>query len=135
MTHEDFLALCRRRQASEETASDAVRIAAPGPMRADELTNPVVRAVVLAIQDGDRKSFFAQFAQSAKLTDDGHPEALAEWVDREIFRAHGRLVVEREARYGVELVGRFHSDQWDMGTAWRFEIVDGRVRRLDVAAL
>jgi hypothetical protein len=103
-------------------------------MRADELTNPVVRAVVLAIQDGDRKSFFAQFAQSAKLTDDGHPEALAEWVDREIFRAHGRLVVEREARHGLELVGRFHSDQWDMETVWRFEIVDGRVRRLDVAA-
>ncbi len=104
-------------------------------MRAEELTNPVVRAVVLALQGGDRKSFFARFAQSAKLTDDGHPEPLTEWVDREIFRAHGRLEVEREADHGLELVGRFHSDQWDMKTVWRFEIVDGRVRRLDVAAL
>src|SRR5712692_973302 len=135
MIHEDFLACVGDAMPPRKTASNAVRIAASGPMRADELTNPVVRAVILAIQDGDRTSFFAQFAGSAKLTDDGHPEALAEWEDREIFRAHGRLVVEREARYGVELVGRFHSDQWDMGTAWRFEIVDGRVRRLDVAAL
>ncbi len=104
-------------------------------MRAEELTNPVVRAVVLALQARDRKSFFALFAQSAKLTDDGHPEPLVEWVDREIFQAHGRLVVEREARDGFELVGRFHSDQWDMETVWRFEILGGRVRRLEVAAL
>ena len=51
-----------------------------------------------------------------------NPEPLAEWVDREIFRAHGRLYVEWEDRDGLELNGRFESDQWDMLTVWRFEV-------------
>jgi hypothetical protein len=104
-------------------------------MKAEELANPVVRAVVTAMHDGDRKAFFAAFAPSAVLTDDGHPQPLAEWADREIFRAHGRLDVEKQDSDGLELVGPFNSDQWDMLTVWRFDVADGRVRRLDVAAL
>ena len=87
------------------------------------------------MRDGDRKKFFAAFEPSAKLTDDGHPEPLTPWADRELFRNHGRLEVEQEGADGLELIGRFHSDQWDMPTVWRFHIVEGRVRRLDVAAL
>ncbi len=70
-------------------------------MKTEELTNPVVRAMVTAMHNGDRKAFFSVFAPSAKLTDDGNPESLAEWVDREIFRAHGRLYVESEDRDGL----------------------------------
>jgi hypothetical protein len=102
---------------------------------AEDLTNPVVRSVILALRDGDTKRFFAAFAPSAKLTDDGHAEPFQEWVKRELLRAHGRLDVEREGRAGLEVSGRFHSDQWDMATVWRFRIIDGRVHRLDVAAL
>ncbi|MDQ3966812.1 MAG: nuclear transport factor 2 family protein [Thermoproteota archaeon] len=104
-------------------------------MKAEELTNPIVRTVVTAMRDSDRKTFFAAFSPSAKLTDDGNPVPLAEWVDREIFRAHGRLYVESEDRDGLELTGRFESDQWDMLTVWRFEIVNERIQRLDVAAV
>jgi hypothetical protein len=104
-------------------------------MKTEELTNPVVRAMVTAMYNGDSKAFFAAFASSAKLTDDGNPEPLAEWVDREIFHAHGRLYVESEDRDGLELTGRFESDQWDMLTVWRFEIVNERIQRLDVAAV
>jgi hypothetical protein len=104
-------------------------------MKAEELANPVVRAVVTAMRDGDRKAFFAAFAPSAVLTDDGHPQPLAEWADREIFQAHGRLDVEKQDSDGLELVGPFNSHQWDMLTVWRFDVADGRVRRLDVAAL
>jgi hypothetical protein len=43
-------------------------------MKTEELTNPVVRAMVTAMHDGDRKAFFAVFAPSAKLTDDGNAE-------------------------------------------------------------
>jgi hypothetical protein len=75
------------------------------------------------------------FASSAVLTDDGSPQPLAEWAEREIFRAHGRLVVQREDNDGTELTGQFHSDQWDMPTSWKFQVVNGRVSRLDVAAL
>lgn len=87
------------------------------------------------MRDGNREAFLAAFAPSARLTDDGHPEPLTAWVDREIIRAHGGLDVERESRNGLELVGRFHSDQSDMDTIWKFEVANGRVRRLDVAAL
>jgi hypothetical protein len=104
-------------------------------MKTEELTNPVVRAMVTAMHNGDRKAFFAVFAPSAQLTDDGNPEPFAEWVDREIFRAHGRLYVESEDRDGLELTGRFESDQWDMLTVWRFEVINERIQRLDVAAV
>jgi hypothetical protein len=104
-------------------------------MKTEELTNPVVRSVVIAMRNGDREAFFAAFSPSAKLTDDGHPQPLVEWVDREIFRAHGHLDVEREDRGGLELVGLFHSDQWHMSTMWRFQVMNGRVQRLDVVAL
>jgi len=95
----------------------------------------VVRSVIIALRDGDRNAFFAAFAPSAKLTDDGHPEPFESWADGELFRSHGRLEVERENRAGLEVFGRFHSDQWDMETVWRFRVVDGRVHRLDVAAI
>jgi hypothetical protein len=104
-------------------------------MKAKKLSDPVVRAVVAAMRDGDRNTFFAAFAPSAVLTDDGNPQPLEEWADREIFRAHGRLEVHKQDRGGLELVGPFRSDQWDMETIWRFDVADGRVRRLDVAAL
>lgn len=102
---------------------------------AEDLTNPLVRAVIVALRDGDRKGFFAAFAPSAKLTDDGHLEPFKDWADRELFRGHGRLEVEREGQAGIELFGRFHSNQWEMVTVWRFRVVDGRIHRLDVAAL
>ena len=104
-------------------------------MKTEELTNPVVRAMVTAMHNGDRKAFFAFFAPTTKLTDDGNPVPLTEWIDREIFGAHGRLYVETEDRDGLELAGRFESDKWDMLTAWRFEITNEHIQRLDVAAM
>jgi hypothetical protein len=48
-------------------------------MRAEELTDPVVRAVATAMRDGGRKAFFAALSPSAMLTDNNvNPEALAE---------------------------------------------------------
>ena len=104
-------------------------------MKTEELTNPVVRATVTSMHNGDRKAFFALFAPTAKLTDDGNPVSLTEWVDREIFGAHGRLYVETEDRDGLELTGRFESDKWDMLTVWRFEIINERILCLDIAAV
>ena len=104
-------------------------------MKTEELTNPVVRAMVTAMHNGDRKAFFALFALPAKLTDDGNPVPLTEWVDREIFVAHGRLYVETEDRDGLELTGRFESDMGDMLTVWRFEIISEHIQRLDIAAM
>jgi hypothetical protein len=69
------------------------------------------------------------------LTDDGHPQPLAAWADRELFRGHGSLRVQRQERGGLHLTGRFHSDQWDMDTVLRFTVSDDLVQRLDVAAI
>ncbi|AFU58233.1 MAG: hypothetical protein QXX64_06540 [Nitrososphaera sp.] len=80
-------------------------------MRAEELANSIVRTVVTAMRDGNHNAFFAAFAPSAVLTDDGHPQSFVEWADSEIFQAHGRLDVEQENHNGLELVGPFHSDQ------------------------
>jgi len=45
------------------------------------------------------------------------------------------LEVDREEKEGLQLVGPFHSDQWGtFTTVWRFEVADGRILRLDVAA-
>lgn len=104
-------------------------------MKTEELTNPVVRAVVTAMRDGDCKAFFAAFTPSAELIDDGNLQPFVEWADREIFQAHGHLDVESEDRDGLELVGRFESDQWDMLTVWRFKVMNDRIYRLDVAAM
>ena len=104
-------------------------------MKTEELTNPVVRAMVTAMHIGDRKAFFNLFAPSAKLTDDGNPEPLTEWVDREIFAAKGSLYVESEDRDGLELTGRLESDMWDILTVWLFEIINESIQCLYVAAV
>ncbi|MGY0233723.1 nuclear transport factor 2 family protein [Longispora urticae] len=104
-------------------------------MDLDRLTDPVVRGVVEAMVEGDRDAFLAAFAPGAELTDDGQPQSLAAWADREIFRFHGRLHVDREEGGGRHLTGTFHSDQWDMPTFWHFQLTDGRISRLDVGAL
>jgi hypothetical protein len=51
-------------------------------MRAEELTDPVVRAFVTAMRDGDRKAFFAALSPSTLLTDNNvNPQPLVEWAD------------------------------------------------------
>jgi hypothetical protein len=90
---------------------------------------------MIAKRGGDRKGFLAAFEPSAKLTDDGNAEPFQEWVERELFRAHGRLDVEREGRPAWRSQEGLHSDPWDMATVWRFRIIDGRVHRLEVEAL
>lgn len=101
----------------------------------EDLMNPVVRTVVEAMHRSDRESFFAAFAPDAVLTDDGNPRPFEAWADREIFRNHGRLDPDMQEEEGLHLAGQFHSDQWGTFlTSWKFDIHDGKVTRLDVAA-
>src|ERR687898_110095 len=104
-------------------------------MKTEELTNPVVREMITAMHNGDRKEFFALFSPSAKLTDDANSVPLIECVDREIVGAYGRLYLESEDRDGLKLTRRFESDMWDMLTVWRFEIINERIQCLDVAVV
>ena len=58
-------------------------------MAETDVTEPAVRALIAAINDGDREAFFAALTPDATMSDDGTDRDLAEWADREIFSAHG----------------------------------------------
>jgi len=59
-------------------------------------SDPVVRRLLAAINDGDRDAFLATLTPHATLTDGGNPRSLHDRIDREIFSAHGHMNVEHE---------------------------------------
>jgi hypothetical protein len=91
-----------------------------------------VRRLVAAINDGDRDAFLATLTSDATLTDDGNPRSLRDWIDREIFSAHGHMNVEREQEDGLHLLARYRNDTWgEMRTFWRFEVLGDKISRID----
>ena len=54
-------------------------------MSPEEPSNPAVRKLVAAINNGDRDAFLATLTPDATLTDDGNPRSLTDWIDSEIF--------------------------------------------------
>ena len=62
-------------------------------MAANDVTERAVRALIAAINAGDREAFFAALTPDATMSDDGTDRDLARWADREVFTVHGRLDV------------------------------------------
>jgi hypothetical protein len=101
-------------------------------MSPEEPTNPAVRKLVAAINNGDRDAFLATLTPDATLTDDGHPRSLTDWIDREIFSAHGHMTIEREEEHGLHLLARYRNDTWgEMSTYWRFQMTGNKISRID----
>lgn len=100
---------------------------------AEELTDPAVRAVVTAINTGDRDGFFAALTTDATLSDDGTERDLTQWVDREIFAAHGHMDdIVTQSDDGRSLVADYRNDVYgQMRTAWRFQVTAGKVSRIE----
>lgn len=97
-----------------------------------KLTNPAVRALVEAINGGDREAFLATLAPGAVLTDDGTERILADWIDKEIFTVNGQLTVERLDEDGLGMLARFRNDTWgEMSTRWRFEVSGDKISRIE----
>ncbi|GAB3669261.1 hypothetical protein GCM10027589_36520 [Actinocorallia lasiicapitis] len=95
-------------------------------------THPAVRALVEAINHGDRDAFAAQLAPYAELTDDGTRRDLGRWIDDEIFAVHGRLAVREESADGLALLARFRNDTaGERSTRWNFTLRDGKIGRID----
>src|SRR5262245_66587572 len=69
-----------------------------------ELSDPVVRKFVEAVNADDSDAFFALLSEDATMSDDGSDRNLSEWVDREIFSAHGGLEVESQSDDGRSLI-------------------------------
>jgi len=98
----------------------------------EQLSDPVVRAFVAAVNAGDRDAFFALLAPGATMSDDGSERDLEEWVDREIFSANGRMEVESESDEGRSLIALYANSTWGaMRTAWRFVIEGDKVSRFE----
>lgn len=95
-------------------------------------TDPAVRALVAAVNAGDREAFLAALAPEATMSDDGSERDLRQWIDREIFGVSGRMEVLSESNGGSALVARFRNDTWgEMRTAWRFTVADGKISRFE----
>jgi hypothetical protein len=101
-------------------------------MTSQEPSNPVAYRLVAAINDGNRDAFLATLTPHATLTDDGHPRSLHDWIDREIFSAHGHMNVEHEEEDGLNLLARYRNDTWgEMPTCWRFHVTGDKISRID----
>jgi hypothetical protein len=95
-------------------------------------TNQTVNALVNAINAGDRQAFLDLLTPDATLSDDGRERGLTEWIDKEIFTVNGHMTVEQEEPGGLGFLARYRNDTWgDMSTAWRFEVSDGKISRIE----
>lgn len=104
-------------------------------MTPEELSVPVVRDLVTALRDGDRETFYAAFTDDAVLTDEGAPQPLRAWAERELFAPHGTFEPEREENGGLRLLGQYRSDHWETRVYWNVELRDDKVARLDLGPL
>jgi hypothetical protein len=98
----------------------------------EQLSDPVVRAFVSAINAGDREAFFGRLTADATMSDDGTERDLQAWVDREIFSADGRMEVESQSDDGRSLVANYTNATYGaMRTNWRFEVEGDKVSRFE----
>jgi hypothetical protein len=80
-------------------------------MKTDALTNPIVRAAIEALQNGNRKTWSALFEPDAELYDNGSPRSLKEFTRDAL--GHERFTsIDRVENNGLDLTGAFHSDRW-----------------------
>ncbi|MFF7632591.1 nuclear transport factor 2 family protein [Kitasatospora sp. NPDC008050] len=97
-----------------------------------KLSDPTVRALVTAINAGDRAAFLALLTEGATMSDDGSDRDLAEWIDKEIFSSRGHMEVQTESDGGRALIANFRNETWgEMRTAWRFTVEDGKVSHFE----
>jgi len=103
------------------------------PMKTPALRNPTVKAAIEAFQKGDRKAWSALFEEDAELFDDGSARSLERFARDAL--GHERFTsIERVGQDGLEVIGKFHSDQWgDFKTYFRFHLgPEGKIHRLDI---
>lgn len=73
-------------------------------MTTAELINPIVKAAITALQNGDRKAWSTLFEPDAKLYDDGSPRDLKTFTHEAL--GHERFTsIERVENNGLDLIG------------------------------
>ncbi|MFG2877815.1 nuclear transport factor 2 family protein [Streptomyces sp. NPDC048337] len=99
-----------------------------------KLSDPVVSALVSAVNAHDKEAFLKLLTADATMSDDGSDRDLQEWIDKEIFDSGGHMDVQSESDGGHRLVANFRNDTWgEMRTAWKFTIAPGggRISRFE----
>ena len=97
-----------------------------------DVTEPAVRALIDAINAGDRDGFFAVLTPDATMSDDGRERDLHEWVDRELFSSQGRMEVDSATDGGRSLLAaNTNATYGTMHTFWRFTLRDGKISRFE----
>lgn len=98
----------------------------------DQLADPTVRALVTAINAGDRAAFLELLTSDASMSDDGTERDLHEWIDREIFSTNGHMDVQSQSSDGRSLIALYRNDTFgQMRTSWSFTVADGKISRME----
>jgi hypothetical protein len=98
----------------------------------DDVTDPAVRALISAVNAGDRAAFFAALTPGATMSDDGTDRDLTDWADREIFSTGGHLEVVSASDGGRSLIAAYRNDRWgEMRTRWSFTVTGGKISRFE----
>jgi hypothetical protein len=99
-----------------------------------QLSDPIVRAFVAAVNAHDKEAFTALMTPGATMTDDGSERDLEAWTDREIFTTRGHMDVIAESEGGRALIADYRNDTWGtMRTTWRFTIENDKIAHFDTA--
>lgn len=102
-------------------------------MNTATLTNPIVKNAIEALQNNDKKAWFALFTEDAELFDDGHKMNFKSFFDKAL--GHERFTsIDKVENNSLDIYGKFHSDQWgDFKTYFKFHInTAGKITRLDI---
>ncbi|MGW8763980.1 nuclear transport factor 2 family protein [Streptomyces sp. NPDC055815] len=97
-----------------------------------QLSNPVVRAFVAAVNAHDEAAMADLLTPDATMSDDGSDRELRPWLDREVFASRGHMDVQSEADDGLALVADYRNDTWgEMRTKWAFTVDGGKISRFE----
>ena len=102
-------------------------------MNTDNLTNPIVKKAIDALQSADKNQWFDLFIAGAELYDDGNKQNLKAFFAKAL--GHERFTkIDKVENNGQDIYGEFHSDQWgDFKTYFKFHLnKDGKIVRLDI---
>jgi hypothetical protein len=117
-------------QAAKTPASTVHNI---NTMNTEKLTNPVVKQAIDALQNGDKKAWFALFSSDAQLFDDGNKMNFKSFFEKAI--GHERFTsIDKVEQNSLHVYGKFHSDQWgDFKTYFKFTVgIDSKITKLEI---
>lgn len=103
-------------------------------MDISQITNPVVKNAVEALQNNDKKAFYSYFTEDAVFTDDARTLNLKNFFDNAFNHKEKFLTLDKIENDGKSLTGDFFAGQWGtFKVFFNFHINNaGKITRLDI---